>query len=251
MLTDANDAKANLIHSVSSAEPLAQSIYRMRNGQTWRRGRDGRPRPGEAVGDRGWRHQAEGCSTITDEVGAGHGRELVDELNAGGFVTVTVAGRTPLPRSAPPIRWMPMVTFLERWYPVLTGRWSITPGPEWMAPTTARARPSLLYLLGGSDVHAPSARRGGDAVTAVHDTARRREFDAYYDRDAPRRKLDLHLLFWGWRTPTTTDCTRALRFAAMYTGDDPEAPNWDATLKMIRSPINGSRGPRSEMSAED
>jgi hypothetical protein len=37
----------------------------------------------------------------------------------------------------------------------------------------------------------------------------------------------------------------------MYIGGDPEAPNWDPQRKMIRSPINGSRGPRFEMSAED
>ena len=37
----------------------------------------------------------------------------------------------------------------------------------------------------------------------------------------------------------------------MYMGEDPEAPNWDADLKMIRSPINGSKGPCLEMTAED
>jgi hypothetical protein len=37
--------------------------------------------------------------------------------------------------------------------------------------------------------------------------------------------------------------TRARRFAAMYMGDDPEAPNYDPALKLIRSMQNGSRGP--------
>ena len=36
---------------------------------------------------------------------------------------------------------------------------------------------------------------------------------------------------------------RARRFAAMYMGEDPEAPNYDTDRKLIRSMINGSRGP--------
>jgi hypothetical protein len=36
---------------------------------------------------------------------------------------------------------------------------------------------------------------------------------------------------------------RARRFAGFYMGEDPEAPNYDATHKIIRSMQNGSRGP--------
>ncbi len=36
---------------------------------------------------------------------------------------------------------------------------------------------------------------------------------------------------------------RAIRFAAMYMGDDPEAPNYDPRYRVIRSPLTGSRGP--------
>ncbi len=36
---------------------------------------------------------------------------------------------------------------------------------------------------------------------------------------------------------------RVQRFAAMYTGDDPSAPNYDPKRRLIRSMINGSRGP--------
>ena len=36
---------------------------------------------------------------------------------------------------------------------------------------------------------------------------------------------------------------RARRYAAMYMGEDSEAPNYDPKLKLIRSLINGSRGP--------
>jgi hypothetical protein len=36
---------------------------------------------------------------------------------------------------------------------------------------------------------------------------------------------------------------RARRFAGLYMGEDPDAPNYDATHKIIRSMQNGSRGP--------
>src|SRR5438128_7389768 len=36
---------------------------------------------------------------------------------------------------------------------------------------------------------------------------------------------------------------RARRFAGFYMGEDPEAPNYDPEHKLIRSLINGSRGP--------
>ena len=36
---------------------------------------------------------------------------------------------------------------------------------------------------------------------------------------------------------------RARRFAGMYMGDDPQAPNWDAEHRLVRSLLNGSRGP--------
>ncbi|MBI4625314.1 MAG: hypothetical protein HY736_19100 [Verrucomicrobia bacterium] len=36
---------------------------------------------------------------------------------------------------------------------------------------------------------------------------------------------------------------RARRFAGFYMGEDPEAPNYDPKLKLIRSMLNGSRGP--------
>lgn len=44
---------------------------------------------------------------------------------------------------------------------------------------------------------------------------------------------------------------RSVRFAAMYTGDDPEAPNYDPRLKIIRASMNGSRGPKMEWTKRD
>ena len=44
---------------------------------------------------------------------------------------------------------------------------------------------------------------------------------------------------------------RSVRFAAMYIGEDPEAPNWDPEHKIIRSVMNGSRGPKMEWTKRD
>lgn len=44
---------------------------------------------------------------------------------------------------------------------------------------------------------------------------------------------------------------RAVRFAAMFIGEDPEAQNWDPELKQMRAVMNGSRGPLMEWSKRD
>jgi hypothetical protein len=44
---------------------------------------------------------------------------------------------------------------------------------------------------------------------------------------------------------------RSIRFAAMYTGDDPEAQNYDPKLKMMRASMTGSRGPKMKWTKRD
>ena len=44
---------------------------------------------------------------------------------------------------------------------------------------------------------------------------------------------------------------RAIRFAAMYIGEDPEAQNWDPELKQMRAVMTGSRGPLMEWNKRD
>ena len=44
---------------------------------------------------------------------------------------------------------------------------------------------------------------------------------------------------------------RSIRFAAMYIGEEPEAPNYDPEKKIIRASMNGSRGPKMEWSKRD
>ena len=111
----------------------------------------------------------------------------------------------------------------------------------------------LFFALGGAaDLHERS-RFLWDAVTRQFTAYGQvyREFDGYYDW-MHHGESSIYLYYFGLADPAREpDRSRALRFAGMYTGDDPEAANWDPEHRMIRSPITGSRGPRFENSWED
>ncbi len=111
----------------------------------------------------------------------------------------------------------------------------------------------LYYALGGPpEIHTLS-RRLWDAVTRQFTRYGQvyNEFDGYYDW-MHHGEGYTYFYFFGLADPEVEkDRARALRFAGLYLGEDPEAPNWDAQRKMIRSPITGSRGPRFVNSAED
>ena len=78
-----------------------------------------------------------------------------------------------------------------------------------------------------------------------------REFYKYYDW-MHHGEGSLFLYYMGLADPLSLKFrTRAERFASFYNGDDAEAANYDKKLKMMRSPINGSLGPRFTHSAED
>lgn len=111
----------------------------------------------------------------------------------------------------------------------------------------------LFYALGGHEEVHRLARRQWEAVTLQFTGYGQvyREFDAYYDW-MHHGESSLYIYFFGLADPTVTrDRTRTVRFARMYTGDDPEAPNYDRERRLIRSPITGSRGPRFVNSALD
>jgi len=60
--------------------------------------------------------------------------------------------------------------------------------------------------------------------------------------------------FYGFGLPDPTiseNVRRARRFAAMFIGEDPSAPNWDAKHKIIRSPMHGSTGPYLKTNVEE
>ncbi len=111
----------------------------------------------------------------------------------------------------------------------------------------------LLYALGGDPRVLEAARRGWEGVTWQFGQYGQvwREFDAYYDwmHHGESSQILYHL---GLADATNLrERQRASRFADMFTGDDPQAPNYDPALRLMRSPITGSRGPRLRMTAED
>jgi hypothetical protein len=109
----------------------------------------------------------------------------------------------------------------------------------------------LFYALGGSsDIHERS-RFLWDAVTRQFTAYGQiyQEFDAYYDW-MHHGESSIYFYYFGLADPRRpVDRARALRFADLYAGE--KAPNWNAGQRMMRSPINGSRGPRYENSWDD
>jgi hypothetical protein len=111
----------------------------------------------------------------------------------------------------------------------------------------------LFYALGGSRQVYERSRTIWDGITwqwteygQIH-----REFDAYYDW-MHHGESNLFFYFLGLADPDVVkDRQRTRRFAGFYNGEDKEALNWDAERKLMRSPINGSRGPRHVQTAED
>jgi hypothetical protein len=111
----------------------------------------------------------------------------------------------------------------------------------------------LLYALGGSEELHRLSRIEWDAVTRQFTAYGQvwREFDAYYDW-MHHGESSIYFYYFGLADPrVAVDRARALRFARMYMGEDPDAPNYDAERRMMRSPITGSKGPRLENSWDD
>lgn len=112
---------------------------------------------------------------------------------------------------------------------------------------------ALLYALGGSAELYGLARHLWEGITWQWTEYGQiyREFDAYYDW-MHHGEGYLFFYFLGLAGPVTLkERQRAARFAGMYMGEDAEAANYDAERRLIRSPINGSRGPQFELKEED
>jgi hypothetical protein len=111
----------------------------------------------------------------------------------------------------------------------------------------------LYYALGGPDALHDLAYRLWEAVTRQFTRYGQvyREFDAYYDW-MHHGESYVNFYFFGLADPTYRKLhERATRFAGFYLNEDPRALNYDAQRRLIRSPINGSRGPRFVNSAQD
>jgi hypothetical protein len=100
----------------------------------------------------------------------------------------------------------------------------------------------LLYCLGGDDELHSIARKQWEAVTwqftqygQIED-----EWDAHYDW-MHHGESSQFIYYLGLCDPNHfADRARSLKFAGHYIGEG--ADNWDAELKMIKSPFNGSKG---------
>lgn len=111
----------------------------------------------------------------------------------------------------------------------------------------------LFYALGGSADLYRRSHMLWEAVTRQFTSYGQvwREFDAYYDW-MHHGESSIYFYYFGLANPNVAiDRARTQRFARMYMGEDPLAPNWDAEKRMMRSPITGSKGPRLENSWED
>ena len=111
----------------------------------------------------------------------------------------------------------------------------------------------LFYALTGDERIYDLGRKIWDGITwqwteygQIH-----REFDGYYDWMHHGEANLFHYFFGLTKPDSIQDRARAVRFAKMYTGDDPEAENFDKSLGIIRAPMSGSKGPRFVTTHED
>lgn len=112
---------------------------------------------------------------------------------------------------------------------------------------------ALFYALSGDEIVYALARKMWESITWQWTQYGQidREFDGYYDW-LHHGEANLFHYFFGFTKPESlVDRQRADRFARMYTGEDPLAPNYDRELGIIRAPQSGSRGPRLVVTAED
>ena len=131
----------------------------------------------------------------------------------------------------------------------------------------------LFYALGGSEhVHEQSRFLWNSVTKQFTDYGQiYREFDGYYDW-MHHGESSLYIYYFGLANPSVNrDRARAIRFAGFYMNENlalshpelshsvenkknlnhPTLSNWDPAKKMIRSPINGSKGPRFINTKED
>jgi len=138
----------------------------------------------------------------------------------------------------------------------------------------------LFYSLGGSERVLELALSSWNAITRYNDDGIvHRKKHPYFNHGCARRKYNqqLHTEYYNKQTqsgagsaewhhmgegnqafygfgladPTISEnVRRARRFAAMFIGEDPEAPNFDVGRNLFRSPIQTSEGPFIDGSVE-
>jgi hypothetical protein len=110
----------------------------------------------------------------------------------------------------------------------------------------------LFYLLGGGDHLLEQGQRIWDGVTRQLSRAGMlyKEYELGYDQFHQGESY-IYFYFLCLADPTNPrNRARAQRFAGLYLNEDPAAPNYDPTHKIIRAAHNGSGGPRWGFSDE-
>ena len=140
-----------------------------------------------------------------------------------------------------------------RGYLLHTPRWGAVDGPDDAIETFARW--PLLHALGGEESVLQTCKRAqeghwlqyGEMRTTRTDVAKEgayyREFITMSDLAHTMEGMQA-IVSLGLSEPSDDRYrTRMKRFAGLYMNEDPEAPNYDPAHKVIRSALNGSKGP--------
>lgn len=104
----------------------------------------------------------------------------------------------------------------------------------------------LYYALGGSDYTGEKSVDEWNAVTRQLTYDYGRAYREFICDDDWFHNSENYIYFYalGLADPTNKEMMRrARRFSGFYMNEDPEVPNYNAELRIIRSPFSGSRGP--------
>ena len=183
----------------------------------------------------------------------------------GGAPTVVIENPMPAPawalaeRALLDINARGVAAFAERYfddrgYLRAPARWGVSDGPD-DAMENVRNWP-LAHALGGPDAILAHWRKvweghleqyGSTRVPGVEmarDGIYYKEFITSFDWEHTAEGL-APFYFYGLSQPTDPrHQARMRRFAGFYMNEDPEAPNYDAEHRIVRSLFNGSRGPK-------
>lgn len=143
--------------------------------------------------------------------------------------------------------------FDDRGYLLCVPRWGGDDGPDDAAENILNW--TMLHALGGSDAVLRMYKKGWNGHLKQYTEAKTVEVpmgrEGMYYKEFPVMFDWFHHGEWlsafflqGLSDPSDlTYRSRLKRYTGFYNGDDPQADNWDAEHKIIRSMFNGSRGP--------
>src|SRR5690606_30656822 len=149
----------------------------------------------------------------------------------------------------------------ERGHMPIDPQWGVSDGPDDITENV-RNWP-LAHVLGGPDSILDAWERLWEGhldqfsraripeLALARDGIFHKEFITSFDWEHISEGL-APFYFYGLSRPTDLrHQARVRRFAGFYMNEDPEAPNYDPTHRIIRSLFNGSRGPKLDAATPD